>query len=60
MIDVKKAKYDGDYRIWLKFSSGEEGIVDLADIVAKFPAAQPLLDKEAFKQFFLDDWPTPA
>jgi len=60
MIDVQEAKYDGDYRIWLKFSSGEEGIVDLADIVARYPAARPLLDTEAFKQFFLDEWPTLA
>jgi hypothetical protein len=60
MIDVQEAKYDGDYRIWLKFSSGEEGIVDLADIVAKYPAARPLLDTEAFKPFFLDEWPTLA
>ena len=44
----------------MKFSSGEEGIVDLADIVAKYPAARPLLDPEAFKQFFLDEWPTLA
>ena len=60
MIHVQEAKYDGDYRIWLKFSSGEEGIVDLADIVAKYPVARPLLDKEVFKQFFLDEWPTLA
>ena len=60
MIDIQEAKYDGDYRIWLKFSSGEEGIVDLADIVARYPAARPLLDKAAFKQFFLDAWPTLA
>ncbi len=60
MIAVQEAKYDGDYRIWLKFSSGEEGIVDLADIVAKYPAARLLLDTAAFKQFVLDEWPTLA
>ena len=60
MIHVQEAKYDGDYRIWLKFSSGEEGIVDFANIVAKYPAARPLLDKAVFKQFFLDEWPTLA
>lgn len=60
MIHVQEAKYDGDYRIWLKFSSGEEGIVDLANIVARYPAGRPLLDKEVFKQFFLDEWPTLA
>jgi len=60
MIRIQDAKYDGDYRIWLKFSSGEEGIVDLAEIVTKYPVARPLLNKEAFKHFFLDDWPTLA
>ena len=60
MIAVQEAKYDGDYRIWLKFSSGEEGLVDLAEIVNKYPVAQPLLNKEVFKRFFLDDWPTLA
>jgi len=60
MIVVQEAEYDDDYCIWLKFSSSEEGIVDLADIVARYPAARPLLDTEAFKQFFLDEWPTLA
>jgi len=60
MIDIQEAKYDGDYRIWLKFSSGEEGVVDLADIVARYPAVRPLLDKAAFKQFVLNTWLTLA
>lgn len=26
---VTKAEYKGDYRIWLKFNDGSEGVVDL-------------------------------
>jgi len=32
----------------------------LSDIIQKFSAAQFLADKQVFRQFYLDDWPTLA
>ena len=60
MISVQEAKYEGGYRVWLKFNTGEEGTVDLSDVVVRYPAAQPLTDTDEFKRFFLDEWPTLA
>lgn len=28
---VIKAEYKGDYRVWLRFNDGAEGVVDLKD-----------------------------
>lgn len=58
MISVQEARYEGEYRIWLKFNTGEVGTVDLSDIVAGYATAQRLNNMEEFKRFFLDDWPT--
>jgi hypothetical protein len=60
IITVVGARYLGDFRIWLRFNTGDEGIVDLADIVEKFPAAKPLRDPSVFAKFYLDEWPTLA
>ena len=60
MIAIAEARHLGDFRIWLRFNTGEEGIVDLADVVEKFPAARPLQDPEVFSNFYLDEWPTLA
>jgi len=34
--------------------------VDLIDILYKYPIAISLLDKQKFKNFYLDEWPTIA
>ncbi len=60
MISVKQAKYVEDYKIWLQFSNGEEGVVDFADLLDRYTAAQPLKDKAEFQNFYLDEWPTLA
>jgi hypothetical protein len=60
VVDVERACYLDEYRIWLKFNTGESGVVDLRDLVFKYPAAEPLRNIEAFKQFYLDSWPTLA
>lgn len=60
MISVKDAKYVGDYKIWLEFSNGEEGVVDFADLLDRYTAAQPLKNKAEFQNFYLDEWPTLA
>ncbi len=58
MVIIKNASYLDGYRISLTFSDGQSGVVDLADVVERFPAAAPLKDPEVFKLFALDDWPT--
>ena len=60
MVTIQEATYEGQYRIRLKFSTGEEGVVDLSDIIGRYPAARPLREVEAFSQFYLDEWPTLA
>jgi hypothetical protein len=59
-ISVCAAKYVGDYRIWLKFNTGESGEVDLHDLVFSHQAAEPLRDRSVFADFHLDSWPTLA
>ena len=50
---VVKARYLGDYSVWLQFNDGRKGLVDLADELygASF---EPLRDRERFAQFYLD------
>lgn len=60
IIKIVDARYQADYRIWLRFNTGEEGVVDFADIVEKYPAAKPLRDPAVFADFYLDEWPTLA
>ena len=60
VVQISEARYLDGYRIWLRFYTGEEGIVDLSDVIDRYPAAKPLKDKAVFAKFFLDDWPTLA
>lgn len=60
IIQILEAHYLDGYRIWLRFNTDEEGVVDLAGVVERFPTAKPLKDKAVFANFFLDDWPTLA
>jgi hypothetical protein len=60
MIEVSEAKYQEGYKIWIKFNTGESGVVDLFDLVQKYKVAEPLLDTNEFKKFYLDGWPTLA
>ncbi len=55
-----EAKYIDGYRLWLSFNTGENGEVDLTDFLHKYPIATSLLDKDKFKSFYLDSWPTVA
>jgi hypothetical protein len=59
-VSVLEARYIKDYRIWLKFNTGETGEVDLRDIVYKYAIASPLRDPVVFSGFYLDSWPTLA
>jgi hypothetical protein len=62
---LKNAKYLGDYRIWLKFTDGVEGEVDLeSELWGEM--FQPLKDKARFAELLLDKeletivWPNGA
>jgi len=58
MLKVTDAKYVRDYVVWLKFSDGIEGEVDLSDQLFG-EIFEPLKEKEFFKQFVLHpDWLT--
>lgn len=59
-IYLVEAKYIADYRVFLRFNTGECGEVDLKDLIFKYKAAEPLQDTEQFAKFFLDSWPTLA
>lgn len=60
LIAIQEARYDGDYRVWLRFNTGESGVADLRELVFRHKVAQPLREPEAFQAFFLDEWPTLA
>ena len=60
MIFVSEDNYQSDYRIKLKFNTGEEGVVDLLDIIERYTLAAPLKNINEFKNFYLDSWPTLA
>ena len=47
---VIEAHYVGDYVIWLKFSDGVEGEVELKDELWG-PVFEPLKDEKEFKKF---------
>ena len=59
-ISIAEARYLHDYRLWLVFSTGEAGEVDLKRLIFKFPVAAPLRDTTEFARFHLDGWPTLA
>jgi len=54
MIEVSEATYQEDYKIWIKFNTGESGVVDLFDLIQKYKAAAPLVDTREFRKFYLD------
>jgi hypothetical protein len=60
MIEVLEAAYREEYKVWIRFNTGESGVVDLRDLLLKHKAAAPLIDKNEFKKFYLDEWPTLA
>ncbi|HEY6233298.1 MAG TPA: DUF2442 domain-containing protein [Pyrinomonadaceae bacterium] len=58
MIKIVGAEYLRDYVLWLKFSDGVEGELDLKDELHG-EIFEPLKDKEYFQQFVLKpDWLT--
>ncbi len=59
-VYILEAHHIKDFKIFLKFNTGESGEVDLKDIVYKYKIAASLRDSIAFSKFHLDSWPTLA
>ena len=65
MPKLQEAKYQGDYRIWLRFADGTEGEVDLEKELWG-EIFEPLKDKVRFSKFHLNEdletivWPNGA
>jgi len=65
MIRIEKARYVSDYKLWLRFSDGAEGEVDLQNQLGG-EVFEPLKDTQTFKNFILDSdlhtvtWPNGA
>ena len=59
-IYLVEAKYLFEYRVFLRFNTGESGEVNLEDLLFNYKAAEPLRDPEQFSKFYLDSWPTLA
>lgn len=52
-VHVRQAEYRGDFRIWLRFNDGAEGVVDLSDCL-EGEVFEPLKDLDRFKAFHVD------
>ncbi|MEM7791661.1 MAG: DUF2442 domain-containing protein [Verrucomicrobiota bacterium] len=62
-LHTEEAKYLDNYRVWLKFSDGSDGQIDLKnELVGSI--FEPLQDTEYFEQFRLEGrtltWPNEA
>lgn len=62
-LHIEDAKYLDGYSVWLKFSDGTEGRIDL-ERELEGPIFEPLKDTDYFKQFSLEGhtltWPNGA
>ncbi len=59
-VYLLEARYAGDYKVFLRFNTGECGEANLEKIIHKYQAAAPLREQHQFSQFYLDSWPTLA
>ena len=55
MLSITKAKYSTEYKIYLEFSDGKSGNIDLEKYIfsTKLGFIQPLRDINIFQQFTL-------
>ncbi len=55
MVDVRRVKALGEYRLWLRFSDGSEGARDFSDMIARGgPMVEPLKDTAYFARVFVE------
>jgi len=59
-VYLLEAHYIKDFKIFLKFNTGESGEVDFKDIIYQYEIAAPLRNSANFSEFYLDSWPTLA
>ena len=62
MIKLTEARYQGEFRMALRFSDGKEGIFDGHELLKRGgPLLEPLRDETFFKRAFIDtgalSWP---
>lgn len=62
MVDVVSVKALDDYRLWLRFSDGSEGVENLSNLIENGgPMVEPLRDPELFARVFISfgvpTWP---
>ena len=62
LVDVIRLKPLDDYKLWLRFSDGCEGVRDLSDVVSNDgPMVKPLQDQKYFARVFIESgvptWP---
>ena len=62
MIKLIEARYQGQFRVALRFSDGKEGIFDGRELLKRSgPLLDPLRDESYFKRVFIDagalSWP---
>ncbi len=53
--EVLRAEYVDAYRIKVWFNDGVQKVVDLSDVIRKYPVFKPLKDMDLFKQFTVTD-----
>jgi hypothetical protein len=61
-VTVTEAKALAGHQVWLRFSDGREGEVDLVDALSG-PVFEPLRDLDYFRRFVVDEtlvWPNGA
>jgi hypothetical protein len=54
MLEVTKAQYQDEYRIWVEFNDGAVGVIDLSQALWG-PMFEPLKDIDRFKRFAVSD-----
>lgn len=54
-LEVVKASYLEDYKIWVAFNNGIAVVCDMLPVIQKYPAFKPLKDISVFKTFKVTD-----
>jgi hypothetical protein len=56
VVNIQKAEYKGDYKIYFQFSDGVEQTIDFGDFLskAKNPMTRKYLDKDLFQSFTIE------
>jgi hypothetical protein len=57
-IYLEEARHIANHTLFLRFSDGAQGEVDLKDVIDRYEIAAPLRNAANFAKFQLDSWPT--